>query len=61
MLNILEFVRCSYKQSAYKKFYIYPSLTLFPWNVLKPPKNVWYFRIYYIVLINKSAYNKLKQ
>ena len=27
----------------------------------KLPKNVCYFRIYYVVLINKSAYKKLKQ
>ena len=30
MLNILEFIRCSYKESAYKIFQIYPSSTLFP-------------------------------
>ena len=29
MLNILEFIRCSYKKSVYKKFQIYPSFTLF--------------------------------
>ena len=27
MLNILEFIRCSYKKSVYKKFQIYPSFT----------------------------------
>ena len=29
MLNILEFTRCSCKESVYKKFQIYPSFTLF--------------------------------
>ena len=61
MLNILEFTRRSYKQGAYKKFQIYHSCTIFLRNFSKPSKNVFCFRIYWVVAINKSAYKNLKQ
>ena len=44
-----------------KKFQICPSFTLCPWNLLKPPKNAWYLGIYKVIVVNKSAYRKLKQ
>ena len=60
MLNILEFIRSSYKQSAYEKFKICTSFTLFPWNFLKPPEDICYIQIYEVVPLNRSAYKNLK-
>ena len=55
-LNVSEFIKCSYKKSASKKFQIYPLFTLFPWNFSKPSKNICYYLIYKVIIINKSAY-----
>ena len=40
MLDIIELLGNSYTKYAYKKIQICPLFTLFPWNLLKPPKNV---------------------
>ena len=40
MLDIIQLLGSSYTKYAYKKIQICPLFTLFPWNLLKPPKNV---------------------
>ena len=57
----MKFISYFLQENAHKKFQIYPSFTFFLQIFSKPPKNVCYFKIYQVVLINKSAYKELKQ